>query len=168
MGLFDKLKKKKFGSHENPYEGLRNLALNLKPNDVQVTLTNNEQVYVAVVDIPAESGIATLVCAIDGSVSLYFSSGGGAIGIGQRYEKVREAGASFLVSAGQTIPLLSKASDFNLPQNNKASIYLLVRDGAYKAEFDMNNPQQSDQHIQFLNFLVQNTLTEIRESGALD
>ena len=58
MGLFNKKEQNK----DNAYLGLRQLALDTKPEDIGVILDNNEQVYVAVVDLPLTNGIATLVC----------------------------------------------------------------------------------------------------------
>ena len=152
---------------DNPYEGLRQLVLNCKPSDLGFTLDNDEQVYAAVVDMPMENGTATLACVFDGTVSLYYSTGGGVLGMGQKYEKVRQAGMSFLFSAGQIISCLQKVSVFDLPKKEKAFVYLLARGGIYKAEYDMSNTQDAEEYIQHLDFLIQNTISEMRESGAV-
>ena len=154
-------------SVKNSYDDLRKQALNIKPDDIGLILDNNEQVYGAIVDIPAENEMVTLVCIFDGTVSLYFSNGGGALGLGQKYEEIRQAGVSFLFSAGQTIPYLSQTADFDKSKNEKTSVCLLVRDGIYKAQFDMSKTENAEKHIQYLNFLIQNVLSKIRESGAL-
>lgn len=90
------------------YLGLRQQALDMKAIDIGVTLDNNEQVYGAVVDMPTSDNknIATLVCFFDGTVSLYYSTGGGLLGFGQTYEEVRKAGMSFLFSAVQVLPIM--------------------------------------------------------------
>lgn len=157
--------KKKSSTDENPFYGLRNQALTMKPEDIGITLDNNEQVFAAVVDMPLPNGkIVTLVCFFDGTVSLYNSTGGGLLGLGQKHESIRKAGGSFLYSAGQTLKFLNKTTQFDLPNGNLAFVYLLTNDGAYKAEYNMSNTQKSDKHIQFLNFLIQNTLNTIREN----
>lgn len=98
-----KLFKKKKQNKDNSYLGLRQLALDTKPDDIGVTLDNNEQVYAAVVDLKLSNRIVTLVCFFDGTVSLYYQNGSGMLGMGQKYEEVKEAGMSFLFSAGQKL-----------------------------------------------------------------
>ena len=44
MGIFNKKKQNK----DNPYLGLRQLALDTKPEDIGVMLDNNEQIYAGV------------------------------------------------------------------------------------------------------------------------
>ena len=130
MRLFGNAKRRQDEIVLDPaYKGLRSQALNTKPADIGVTLDNNEQVYAAVADIPTKNGISTLVCVIGGTVSLYYSNGGGLIGLGQKYEEVRSAGNSFLISAGQMIPYLAKAVDFGISEDQKAVVFLLARDG---------------------------------------
>jgi len=161
MGLFNKKKLNK----DNPYLGLRQLALDTKPEDIGVTLDNNEQIYAAVVDLPLTNGIATLVCFFDGTVSLYYQNGGGMLGIGQKYEEVKKAGMSFLFSAGQTLQFIKPSQNFNLPVNNLISVYLKAKENTYKAEINISNIQSQEKHIQFLNFLIQNVLNYIRENS---
>jgi hypothetical protein len=153
---------KKEQNKDVPYLGLRQLALDTKPEDIGITLDNNEQVYAAVVDIKLTNGIVTLVCFFDGTVSLYYQNGGGMLGMGQKYEEIKDAGMSFLFSAGQTLQFLKPAQNFNLPDNNVVNAYLLSKENIYKAEIDMSNIQSQENHIQFLNFLIQNTLNKIR------
>ncbi len=100
---------------DNPYLGLRQQALSVKPEQLGVTLDNNEQVYAAVVDLPVTHATVTLACFFDGTVSLYYSNGGGMLGAGQKHEEVRKAGMSFLFSAGQTLKFLEKTDNLDLP-----------------------------------------------------
>ncbi len=150
---------------ENPFYGLRNKAFNLTPADIGIALDKNEQVYAAVVDMPFPKGkIVTLVCIIDGTVSLYYNTGGGLLGLGQKHEAIRKAGGSFLYSAGQTLKFLNSTTQFNLPDGNLAFVYLFAGNGVYKAQFNMSHTEKCDKHLQFLNFLIQNTLNKIREN----
>ena len=165
MSVFDKFKNKKT-EKINPYHGLREQALSIKPADIGVTLDSNEQVYAAVVDMPFPDGrIATLACIYDGTVSLYYSTGGGLLGMGQKYEEVRSAGYSFLINAGQTLKYLKKTDSFGLPLDSNAFVYLLAGDGVYKTEFNMSNVGTEEKHNQFLNYFIQNTLNKVRENN---
>ena len=159
---------KKEKRQDNPYETLRSLALGFKAEELEEYMEYEDQVYLAVVDISTADGTATLICVIDGSVSLYFSNGGGVIGIGHAYEEVEQEGMSLLAGASEITHLLPIASDLDLPKNELTAVHLLTKDGVYKAEFDMYDDQNSEEHIQYLNYLIQRVLTAIRESGALD
>ena len=163
MGIFNK----KAHNKDNPYLGLRQLALDTKPEDIGVTVDNNEQIYAAVVDLPLTNGITTFVCFFDGTVSLYYQNGGGMLGIGEKYEEVKKAGISFLFSAGQTIQFIKPSQNFNLPTNNIISVYLKAKENTYKAEINMSNIQSQEKHIQFLNFLIQNVLDKIRKNSGV-
>jgi hypothetical protein len=157
MGLFNKSK-----PNQN-YLGLRQQVLNLKPSDIGITLDNEQQVYAAVVDMPINKNIASLICVFDGTVSLYYSNGGGMIGLGQKFDEVRQAGGSFLFSAGQAISKFDKVNKFPLPDGSKTNVYLLTMNYVYKASFDMNKVDSSSKEISFINFLIQNVINKIRE-----
>jgi hypothetical protein len=157
MGLFNKSK-----PNEN-YLGLRQQVLNLKPSDIGVTLDNEQQVYAAVVDMPINKNIASLICVFDGTVSLYYSNGGGMIGLGQKFDEVRKAGGSFLFSARQVLSKFDKVNKFPLPDGNKANVYLLTMNFIYKTSFDMSKVDSCSKEVSFINFLIQNVINKIRE-----
>ncbi|MEO6533049.1 MAG: hypothetical protein ABIO06_05675 [Pseudolysinimonas sp.] len=84
---------------DNPYEGLRQLALSVVPADLGFTPTTDlPDVFGVVADL-ALQGTATLVCFRDGTTSIYYSTGGGAIGMGQ-HESIARA-ASVLIATVQ-------------------------------------------------------------------
>lgn len=62
---------------DTTYVGLRNQILNLKASDIGIELDDNSQIYASVVDMPIGKDIVSLICVIDGTVSMYYSSGGG-------------------------------------------------------------------------------------------
>lgn len=138
------------------------MTLEIKSQDIGITLDNDEQIYAAIADLPISKGLVTLVCVFDGTVSLYYQNGSEMLGMCQKYEEVKKAGMSFLFSAGQTLQFLKLADNFNLPKGNKACVYLKTKNNTYKVEFDMSNTQEEEKHIQFLNFLIQNTMNAIR------
>jgi hypothetical protein len=77
---------------------------------------------------------------------------------------VRDAGGSLLISAGQTLDFLEITQDFSLPEPNMYSVYLLAMEGVYKAVYNPDKIDGAPKEIVFLNFLIQNVLTAIRES----
>lgn len=163
FGIFKKKQQKELTNDigENAYNSMRNMAFNVKPEDLGVILDNDEQVYGSIVDMEMGSGVATMVCFIDGTASLYFSNGGGIIGSGQ-HESVRKAVASYLVSIHQVLPIAKATEDFNVgPEKDHHIFYLLTRTGKYRIDIDTRDIQTKETH--FLFSLSQMVLTEIRK-----
>lgn len=92
-----------------------------------------------------------------------YSNGGGMIGLGQKFDEVRQAGGSFLFSAGQALSKFEKVNKFPLPDGNKTNVYLLTMNFIYKASFDMSKVDSSSKEISFIIFLIQNVINKIRE-----
>jgi hypothetical protein len=165
FGLFNR-KKQNTGNSEsgnNPYHGLRKMAFDIKPESLGVTLDNDEQVYGAIIDMGMNSNnVCTMVCFIDGTASLYFSTGGGFIGAGE-HEDVRKAAGSFLVSIHQVLPVMRKTDCFDIvPIENHHIFYLLTRAGVYTIDIDLDDYSKSKETY-FLFSLAQMVLSEIRK-----
>ena len=83
------------------YMSLRNLALNAKYDNP--SSEDESCVYSAVVDIRKGNEVVTLACYMDGTTSLLFSSGGGILGLGQKYEEIQNATIAFLNYASEVV-----------------------------------------------------------------
>jgi hypothetical protein len=94
-------------------------VLTLNPAEVGLSPTPGNRIWGLLVEIGYPGAVATLVTIADGAVSLYFSNGGGVIGIGQ-HEGPRKA--AFLGSA-------TPASSFPLPAQGHVTFYFLTFDG---------------------------------------
>ena len=92
-----------------------------------------------------------------------YSNGGRMIGLGQKFDEVRQAGGSFLFSAGQVLSKFEKVNKFPLPDGIKTNVYLLTMNFIYKASFDMSKVDSSSKEISFIIFLIQNVINKIRE-----
>ena len=77
-------------SPDQIYEGLRTAALSVTAEQSGDPPPDHVSVLGAVVDIPAEGGMASVVAMADGSASMYTSTGGGVIG-GGKHEAVEGA-----------------------------------------------------------------------------
>jgi hypothetical protein len=146
------------------YNDLRNQVLALKSSQILVDPGNEYPVYGAVIDMVFGDGdtLATMVCVLDGTVSLYYGNGGGIIGIGEKYQEVREEGFNLLANALQLLEYFDETDDFSLPNDaNACFAFFLTDDGIYKAAFHMDRDDEGDVY-NFLNHFVQNLLTSIR------
>ncbi len=163
MGLFEKEEDK----IEDVYIGLRQQAFGVKPENKKFYQEGVNLVFGAVVDMPVSEATVSLFCSFDGTVSLYFSNGGGLLGSGQEYETVSKAGREFLYNASQTLSYLSTVTDTTFVKKDITVVYLLASQGIYKMEYDMNQ-NQSEEYKSFLNHLIQRVLNALRDSGAMN
>jgi hypothetical protein len=84
---------------DNPYERLRSAALAFTPGTVAgAAASDAPHIFGVIMDMGMDLGTATLAVFSDGSVSLYYSSGGGIIGAGE-HERVWTAAARLLAVA---------------------------------------------------------------------
>ena len=136
MGLFDKPRK-----IADVYTKLRNQALSLEPVQIGLKPDQSNPIYGILMETGYKDAVVTLSAIGDGSVSLYFSNGGGIIGLGQ-HEEPRKACFSFLSFANQFSSHLQPTKEFSLPKNGFTTFYFLTINGVLtltSKEVDLGN-----------------------------
>ena len=124
---------------DNPYEGLRNMALNVTPEQLQLTIPNDAtKVYGVIMDLDLGKGIGTFVSFETGDASVYLSNGGGMIG-GQVHQNVQYAAKEFVSIAQIFLDKTSKATNTPLPDKNCVRFYLLTNKGKFSAQEKLEN-----------------------------
>src|SRR5512141_2654467 len=123
MGLFDKPRK-----IADIYATLRNKALSLDPVQIGLAPDQANPIFGVLMEIGDKDTVMTLSAIGDGSVSLYFSNGGGIIGLGQ-HEEPRKTCLSFLAFANQFSSHLQPTKEFSLPQIGFTTFYFLTING---------------------------------------
>jgi hypothetical protein len=118
--------------------GLRRNVLTLDPTTVGITANEDNPVWGFVMDMGRDNGCATLVAIADGTVSMYFSGGGGVIGLGEQ-EGPRNAAHALLTAAKDYLVHFSPAKEFALPKNNMVNMFLLTNGGVLAAAELENN-----------------------------
>jgi len=113
------------------YKDLRNRAINEKPSEIKLVKQNDETVYGILMETGYPKAIVSLVAFGEGSVSLYFSNGGGLIGIGQ-HEKANRLCLELIKSANSYLSLSSPTTKFDLPSEGQTVFYFLTYDGPKK------------------------------------
>jgi hypothetical protein len=104
--------------------------LSIEPQSISVAPTDDSpHVFGVVMDIGMELGTATLVAFADGSVSLYYSSGGGTIGAGE-HEEVSSAAHRLLAVANADLASFESDLPDALPPAGSTQLTLLTFDGA--------------------------------------
>lgn len=152
------------------YLSSRIRGLTIPPVAVGVKLNADNQVYGAVIDMPmGRDLLTTLVVLMNGTANLYFNTGGGILGLGQRHQTVSSTVRSFLVSAGQALPACKHTREFDLPTHNTNYIYLLTRRGVYKMELNPTTMvTEPDKSKRFIFTMYQRILTELRTAQMKD
>jgi hypothetical protein len=128
---------------ENRYQDLRNMAFNVTPDQLQLSLPKDQtKVFGVIMDWDLGDGIMTLISYDTGDASMYLSSGGGVIGGGQ-HENVRKATKEFISKAQSYVDKSSKNDKTSLPDKNCVKFYLLTNNGKFVAQETMNNIENS-------------------------
>lgn len=114
------------------YRSLRHQVLSISPTDIGLSTDSPNRVWAVLVETGYRfpRSVVSLVTIADGTVSLYFSTGGGIIGIGQHQEP-REACFDLLTLAPQFLPHAQPTTIFPLPNIGHTQFYFLTYDGAF-------------------------------------
>jgi hypothetical protein len=75
-----------------------------------------------------ERAVVTLFCVADGTTSLYFSTGGGAIGCGQ-HASVAALAKAFVIVANTFLDQTKAVAEFPLPSVGRVRFYLRAFEG---------------------------------------
>ena len=118
---------------DNHYQGLRNMALGVTPEQLKITLpTDQTKIYGVVMDWDLGDGIATFISFSTGDASMYLSSGGGFIGGGQ-HENVSMAAKTFIDKAETYLDKAAKIDSTPLPDKNCVRFYFMTNKGKFTA-----------------------------------
>lgn len=136
VGLFDKLLGRPARRPAEIYTTLRAHALTVTRAALNLAEDSASPIHGVVMDTGTREGVATLVCLLDGSVSLYTSTGGGTIGGGQ-HDSVRRACTELLAMTNQYaqdfIAACRPTSVHPLPGSREVFFHLLTTQGVYSA-----------------------------------
>lgn len=124
---------------DNRFQDLRNMALGVTPEQLQIALpTDQTKVYGVVMDWDLGEGIATFISFSTGDASMYLSSGGGLIG-GGHHENVSNAVKIFIDKAQQYLDNTTKIDTTPLPDKNCVRFYFMTNQGKFTAQENLNN-----------------------------
>jgi hypothetical protein len=156
-----------FFKNANPadiYGAMRGQVLALQPTPRIPETLSGQRVIAAVVDQNVGSGTATLACVADGSTSLYYSNGGGELGLGHAHPGVREATRAFLAGAGALCTLLERSVDYPLPAPGQAAVHLITGEGVFRQVFDLDRIETYSDGLRELEGLYEGVLAAIRKA----
>jgi len=120
------------GEGPEAYQRLRQQVLTLDPTTIGIKPDASDRIWGVVVETGYPNGVATLVTLADGTVSLYFSKGGGMIGLGE-HESALRASRALIAAAGSYLGETALTSTFPLPDEGYTRFFLLTLDGIFTA-----------------------------------
>ncbi len=129
----DNIKKTKVA--DNPYSGLRNQAIKVTPDQLQLQLDNDNDIYGLVMDWNMGDAIVTVVSFKTGDASVYLSTGQAFIG-GYANETVINAAKQFVIDGEKYLPKAIKTDDTEPTNEEKVNFYFLTKSGKYYIEDD--------------------------------
>jgi len=142
------------------YTGLRQQLLTLDPKTIGLSPTSN-RVWAILMETGYPEAVVTLAAIGDGTVSLYFSNGGGIIGVGQ-HEGPRRACLALLVAAPGFLSYAQPTTDFRLPVTGRTRFVFLTFDGAFAAEAAEDDLGNKRSPLSPLFYKAQDVITEAR------
>ncbi|MDR2010671.1 MAG: hypothetical protein LBQ22_09335 [Bacteroidales bacterium] len=126
---------KKTKLDENPYQGLREQAISATPEQLQLQLENEEELYGIVMDWNMGDAIATVVSFKTGDASVYLSTGQGFIG-GYAHETVVNSAKNFIVIGKRYLSKAKKTEKTEPMSKTGVNFYFLTKAGKFYIEED--------------------------------
>ena len=158
--------KKKMNVNED-YLFFRNQVLKYTNKDMNLTLENDDQVYIALFDIPIKSNIVgfqtqSLVLIFGLNTHIYHGSGKTIVGL-EKHTNVMKAMQSVLISSHQALSAMQLVDDFEFNNSENVRVYLKTQKGIFFRELY----EKEDKINQFLQMLMNHVMAEIVKTGEL-
>ena len=141
--------------------------LNYTNKDMNLSLENDEQVYIALFDIPMESNVIgfqtqSLALVFGLNTHIYHGSGNVMVDL-EKKPNVMQAMQSVLISVSQALPEMQLISDFAFYNSDKVWVYLKTQKGIFFKELS----DEENKVDRFLQMLMNHVMKQIIENEKL-
>jgi hypothetical protein len=143
------------------YRDLRQQVLTTTPAKIGVSPASPDQVWAVMMETGYPEAVMTLVAIADGTISLYFSNGGGIIGLGQ-HDGPRKAGVELLSSSQSFLKEAGLTKNFPLPGVGKTRFYFVTLQGVHTVEFKEDDLGKNKVVLSPLFYKAQEVITQAR------
>jgi len=140
---------------------MRDMTFNIDPSELNIHKEFDNQVYAVIMETGYEEAIFSLRCIAEGSISIYFSNGGGMIGIGE-HQDAKEKGLLLINESNQYLENFAKVEEYPLPQSGETIFYLLTFDGVYSFSEKEDNLGNNKSDLSPLFYIAQDVITQAR------
>jgi hypothetical protein len=139
------------------YPKLRDHALRMRFPD-----SPEDAVNVVLMDWRVTNGMATVLAAADGTASLYFSSGGGYLGGGQKYPAIREAALAAISVARSLVGKFEATETADFPASGEVQFFIVTNAGFRRGVATESRLRQNADPLQALGIAMQVVVTQYR------
>jgi hypothetical protein len=146
---------------DDVYPHLRQQVFSIKPADIGVSAQPGNRVWGIVMETGYPDGVATVVALSDGTVSLYFSGGGGMIGLGE-HDGPRRAAKELISSSPRYLDQAARTTTFPLPKVGQTRFFFLTFDGVFTVEAKEEDLGRGRLSLSPLFYEAQDVITEAR------
>ena len=144
------------------FNDLRNMSFKISPDELKLKLNDDKEVFAVFMETGYNKAALSLRCMGEGSISLYFTNGGGIIGIGEHSE-ARAEGLKLIKMANEYIKLAKLTTNNDLPKVGFTKFYLRTKSGIYVFEDKEDNLGNKKSLFSPLFYQAQNVITEARK-----
>jgi hypothetical protein len=125
-------------------------------------LKTKERTFGVIMETGYPEAVVTLVALADGSASLYFSNGGGMIGLGH-HEGPAVAARSLISFADHNLSKLVTAKDIQLPEPGDTRFFVLTQGGVLSAEAKEEDLGENRHVLSPLFYSAHELISEMRK-----
>ena len=155
----NKMKKTKIT--DNPYIELRTQAITTTPEQLQMQLSDEKELYGIVMDWNMGKAIVTVTSFKTGDASIYMSTGQAFIG-GFAHETVSTAAKQFVMMGNKYFSRAIKTEQFDPTLEKKVDFYFLTKSGIYYLDDDLYLIENGNSELVELFSAGNQVITEYR------
>ncbi len=147
--------------NETTWLGLREMALNLNPSELGAPGGGLEPLGFIMEAGKKRNLKITTVAVRDGTLSMYFSTGGGAIGAGQSSPHAAQVAKDVVAAVGEFTSRLQRVSTYPIPAQGRIRFFIITGQGIFSAETDEKSVAEPDNPLCPLFSLAQIAMRQI-------
>jgi hypothetical protein len=159
MGLF-RGRRERERADPDVYQRLRQQILGLRAEQLGEAFAE-APILALLMETGYPTAVVTLVGVVDGTSSLYFSTGGGVIGAGT-HETVAQANAAWLAMGGTVLPQMSASSAVPLPGEGKTQFVAVTPRGLFATSAREEDLGTGAHALSPFFYAAQDVITQIR------
>ena len=143
-------------------EGLREQLFTLNPKSLDIVPSEDlPRVWGFMMELFVPQTWINLVCIADGTVSIYFGTGGGIIGAGE-HDSVRTAARECLKKSEEILENIKNFDPVHLQNEETIKFHVLTYAGIRSDEANADEINSGNHYLSELHYYAQNVITEVR------
>lgn len=139
------------------YLGLRRNAL-----EIQLKNIDDDAIQLVMMDWNIANGTVTVLAAVDGTASIYFSGGGGYLGGGQGHPSIREAALNAVRIAEELRNRFHRTEETDIPAQQDIFFYIKTGTNLLRAIASEESLRDGSDPLATLGNAMQSIVTEYR------